>query len=231
MGTIRVRPAEYVPNPIELCAYSRRITGCWSFVPGLSARSAVTGPSRGVDSPQWTADWREGTAAPAQAGAGMCGGVMVRGPGAGDGERFPNYAHVVTLSGAAGFGHGVPGDLAWLPAPPQISPPATVKPGSDPVARSELMNELPAFSQAYAAGDNTALSRFGRWGVSLTGLGGAASSGSITSLQVPPGRATRRYNGDGHMAGSRPGRGRYHKIRDGIPHVGRRPAKRQMVCK
>ena len=117
---------------------------------------------------------------------------MVRGPGTGDGERFPNYAHVVTLSGAAGSGHGVPGDLAWLPAPPQISPPATVNPGSDPVARSELMNELPAFSQAYAAGDNTALSRFDRWGVSLTGLGGAASSGSITSLQVPPGRATRR---------------------------------------
>jgi hypothetical protein len=117
---------------------------------------------------------------------------MFRGPGTGDGERFPDYSHVVPLSGAAGSGHGVPGELAWLPAPPQISPPATVNPGSDPVARSELTNELPAFSQAYAAGDNTALSRFGRSGVSLTGLGGAASSGSITSLQVPPGRATRR---------------------------------------
>jgi len=116
---------------------------------------------------------------------------MVRGPGTGDGERFPNYSHVVARSGAAGSGHGVPGDLAWRPAPPQISPPATVNPGSDPVARSELMNELPAFSQAYAAGDNTALS-FDRWGVSLTGLGGAVSCGSITSLQVPPGRATRR---------------------------------------
>jgi hypothetical protein len=117
---------------------------------------------------------------------------MFCGPGFGDGECLYNYSHVVPVSGAAGSGHGVPGGLAWLPVPPQISPPATVNPGSDPVARSELANELLAFSQAYAAGDNTALSGFDRRGVSLTGPGGAVSSGSITSLQVPPGRATRR---------------------------------------
>jgi hypothetical protein len=92
----------------------------------------------------------------------------------------------------SGRGMVVAGEPAWLPAPPQISPPATVNPGSDPVARSELMNELPAFFQAYAAGDNTALSRFELRGVSLTGLSGVVSFGSITSLQVPPGDATRQ---------------------------------------
>ena len=54
------------------------------------------------------------------------------------------------------------------------------------------MNELPAFFQAYAAGDNTALSQFELRGVSLTGLGGAVAFGSISSLQVPPGGATRQ---------------------------------------
>jgi hypothetical protein len=117
---------------------------------------------------------------------------MFRGPDTGDVERLSDYSHVVPLSGAAGSGPGVPGGLAWPPVPPQISPTATVNPGSDPVARSELTNELPAFSQGYAAGGNTALGRFDRRGVSLTGPGGAVSSGSITSLQVPPRRATRR---------------------------------------
>jgi len=93
---------------------------------------------------------------------------------------------------ASSAGIAVAGEPAWLPAPPQISPPATASQGSDPVARSELMNELPTFFQAYAAGDNTALSRFELRGVSLSGLGGAVTFGSISSLQVPPGGATRQ---------------------------------------
>jgi Conjugative transposon protein TcpC len=86
----------------------------------------------------------------------------------------------------------VAGEPAWLPAPQQISPPAPASQGSDPVARSELMNELPAFFQAYADGDSAALSRFEVRGVSLTGLGGTVAFDSIAGLQVPPGGATRQ---------------------------------------
>jgi hypothetical protein len=92
---------------------------------------------------------------------------------------------------ASGSGVVVAGEPAWLPAPLQISPPSASQ-GSDPVARSELLNELPAFFQAYASGDNAALSRFEPRGVSLTGLGGAVTFGSIAGLQVPPGGATRQ---------------------------------------
>jgi hypothetical protein len=93
---------------------------------------------------------------------------------------------------ASGGGMVVAGEPAWLPAPPQISPPAQGAQGSDPVARAELLNELPAFFQAYAAGDPAALSRFEVRGVSLTGLGGAVAFDSIAGLQVPPGGAIRQ---------------------------------------
>jgi hypothetical protein len=98
----------------------------------------------------------------------------------------------VPVIAAGGGGVVVAGEPAWLPAPPQISPPPSARQGSDPVARSELMNELPAFFQAYASGDSAALSRFEPRGVSLTGLGGAVAFGSITSLQVPAGGTTRQ---------------------------------------
>jgi hypothetical protein len=54
------------------------------------------------------------------------------------------------------------------------------------------MNELPAFFQAYADGDSAALSKFAARGVSLTGLGGAVTFGSISALSVPPGGAARQ---------------------------------------
>ncbi|HTX29680.1 MAG TPA: conjugal transfer protein [Streptosporangiaceae bacterium] len=85
----------------------------------------------------------------------------------------------------------VAGEPAWLPAPAPVSPPPAVAGGSDPVARNQLLTELPAFFQAYADGDSAALSRFTARGVSLTGLGGAVAFGSIASLDVPPGGATR----------------------------------------
>ncbi len=94
---------------------------------------------------------------------------------------------------AAGGGLVVSGEPAWLPAPQRIQPPATTVPkGSDQVARSQLMNELPAFFRAYASGDSVALSRFLAPGTSLTGLGGAAAFDSISALQVPPGAGTRQ---------------------------------------
>jgi hypothetical protein len=93
---------------------------------------------------------------------------------------------------ASGGGVVVAGEPAWLPGPQQVSPPPAASQSSDPMARNELMNELPAFFQAYADGDTAALSRFEPRGVSLTGLGGAVTFDSIASLQVPAGGTTRQ---------------------------------------
>jgi hypothetical protein len=94
---------------------------------------------------------------------------------------------------AAGGGLVVTGEPAWLPAPQRILPPATAAPrGSDRVAQSQLMNELPTFFQAYASGDSAALKRFLAPGASLTGLGSAVTFDSISALAVPPGGTTRQ---------------------------------------
>ncbi len=93
---------------------------------------------------------------------------------------------------AAGGGVVIPGEPAWLPAPQRVTPPTAASPGSDPAAQRQLMAELPAFFQAYGAGDGTALSRFEAPGVTLAGLDGALTFDSIASLQVPPGGATRQ---------------------------------------
>ena len=92
---------------------------------------------------------------------------------------------------ATGSGLVVSGEPAWLPAPPRISPPPAPR-GSDRVAQSQLMNELPAFFQAYASGDGRALNRFLAHGASVAGLGGAVTFDSIGALHVPPGGASRQ---------------------------------------
>jgi hypothetical protein len=92
---------------------------------------------------------------------------------------------------ASGGGVAVTAAPAWLPAPQAISPPASASQGSDPVAQSELLNELPAFFQAYASSDTTALSHFLAPGVRMTGLGGGVTFDSISSLVVPPGGSVR----------------------------------------
>ena len=92
---------------------------------------------------------------------------------------------------ATGSGLVVSGEPAWLPAPPQASPPAAPR-GSDPVAQRQLMNELPAFFQAYASGDSGALNRFLVRGVSVAGLGGAVTFDQVSALHVPPGGAIRQ---------------------------------------
>ena len=92
----------------------------------------------------------------------------------------------------SGSGIVVSGEPAWLPAPPQAPLPAAAPGASDQLARSQLMNELPAFFQAYANGDSAALNKFLLRGGSLTGLGGAVTFGSISALHVPPGGATRQ---------------------------------------
>ena len=95
----------------------------------------------------------------------------------------------VAASGAAVV---VSGEPALLPAPAPISLPPAAAQGSDPVAQSQLNNELPAFFQAYANGDSVALNRFLAPGVSLTGLGDTVSFDSIAALHVPPGSTSRQ---------------------------------------
>ena len=92
---------------------------------------------------------------------------------------------------ATGTGLVVSGEPAWLPAPPQASPPPAPR-GSDPAAQRQLMTELPAFFQAYASGDSAALNRFLVRGVSVAGLGGAVAFDQISALHVPPGGTARQ---------------------------------------
>jgi hypothetical protein len=92
---------------------------------------------------------------------------------------------------ASGGGLVVSGEPAWLPAPSAASPPNTRVASSDPAAQSALSSQLPSFFQAYASGDQATLNRFLAPGVSVSGLGGAVSFGSIASITVPPGGATR----------------------------------------
>ena len=91
---------------------------------------------------------------------------------------------------ASGGALVVSGEPAWLPAPPAASLPNT-RASSDPAAQSALSSQLPSFFQAYASGDQATLNRFLAPGVSVSGLGGAVSFGSIASITVPPGGATR----------------------------------------
>jgi len=95
----------------------------------------------------------------------------------------------VAVSGGAVV---VSGEPAWLSAPPQAALPAPAAGSTDQVARGQLMNELPAFFQAYASSDTAALDKFLAPGVSLTGLGGAVTFDSISALHVPLGGANRQ---------------------------------------
>jgi len=92
---------------------------------------------------------------------------------------------------ATGSGLVVSGEPAWLPAPPQILPSPAPR-GSDQVAQSQLMNQLPAFFQAYGSGDSAQLNRFAVHGISVAGLGGAVTFDQISALHVPPGGTTRQ---------------------------------------
>jgi conjugative transposon protein TcpC len=83
---------------------------------------------------------------------------------------------------------GVP---ALLPAPQPIAPPSSPAVNSDAVAQGQLLNQLPAFFQAYANGSGAALNRFLAPGVTLAGLNGTVAFGSISSLEVPPGGTMR----------------------------------------
>lgn len=85
----------------------------------------------------------------------------------------------------------VSGEPAWLPAPAKAAVPTPSAPTSDAATQSELMSQLPAFFQAYASGDQVTMDRFLVPGTHVTGLGGALTFGSLTSVTVPTGGDTR----------------------------------------
>jgi hypothetical protein len=80
---------------------------------------------------------------------------------------------------------------AWLPAPGRATLPSPANTGSDSATQAVLMNQLPAFFQAYASGNQVTLGRFLATGTTLTGLSGAVDYHSIAAITVPPGGTTR----------------------------------------
>jgi Conjugative transposon protein TcpC len=87
----------------------------------------------------------------------------------------------------------VSGEPAWLGAPPRISPPAPSVAGSDSATESSLTADLlPGFFQAYASGSPAGMARFLAHGASVTGLDGAVTYSSISSVYVPKGGDTRQ---------------------------------------
>ena len=94
---------------------------------------------------------------------------------------------IYTANGAL----AVSGEPAWLPAPAQASPPSPAQVNSDPTAQAALNAQLPAFFQAYAAGDSATLNRFLAPGASVAGLGGQLTFKGISALTVPTGGTTR----------------------------------------
>jgi hypothetical protein len=86
----------------------------------------------------------------------------------------------------------VSAEPALLPAPGRVSPPAVAAVPSDPALKAALTSRLPAFFTAYASGDPQTLARFLAPGAVVTGLGGAVTFGSLATIEVPAGGATRR---------------------------------------
>jgi hypothetical protein len=85
----------------------------------------------------------------------------------------------------------ISGEPAWLPAPATAQLPAPQSVTTDQAAQNQLMAQLPEFFQAYASGDQATLDRYLAPGASISGLNGAVTFGSIQSITVPEGGATR----------------------------------------
>jgi hypothetical protein len=93
---------------------------------------------------------------------------------------------------SSGGGLVVSGDPAWLPAPSTVQPPAAQQqPAGDETAQNALTAQLQNFFAAYANGNQTTLNLYLAQGVNINGLNGAVSFGSIASIYVPTGGATR----------------------------------------
>lgn len=86
----------------------------------------------------------------------------------------------------------VSAEPALLPPPARASVPAVRQAATDKAAQAALARGLPGFFTAYAGGSQQALARYLVPGAAVTGLGGAATYGSVDVIEVPPGGATRR---------------------------------------
>lgn len=93
---------------------------------------------------------------------------------------------------AANGGMVVSGEPAWLGPPARVSPPVAAAKNPDATTQAALTAQLPAFFQAYASGDSASMTRFMAHGASATGLGGAVTFSSISSVYVPSGGDTRQ---------------------------------------
>lgn len=85
----------------------------------------------------------------------------------------------------------VSGEPAWLGPPPRATPRPPRPGAADSSTEAALTAQLPGFFQAYAAGKQAAIDRFLARGASVTGLNGAVSFSSISSVYVPVGGNTR----------------------------------------
>ena len=113
---------------------------------------------------------------------------MVRVPIPGNGAQ--SAVHYLRAGGLGPARSRALGD-EMNPLAAAMLPDGSLAVGPGRVAQSRLMNELPAFFQAYASSDSAALNRFEVRGVPVTGLGGAVAFDSISALHVPPGGASR----------------------------------------
>lgn len=88
---------------------------------------------------------------------------------------------------AAHGGMAVSGLPAVLPAPARAAVPSPPSGNTDAATTGVLMNQLPAFFEAFASGSQVTLGRFVVPGAKVTGLGGAVKFGSLGSVTVPAG--------------------------------------------
>ena len=91
---------------------------------------------------------------------------------------------------ASGGNLSVSGPPALLPAPALAAAPASTA-SPDQAAEAALTSQLPAFFQAYAAGDPTTLARFAAPGAHITGLDGTVTFDGIDAVFAPVGGSTR----------------------------------------
>jgi len=98
----------------------------------------------------------------------------------------PIYATASDLS--------VSGYPALLPGPGKAVPPPVSQQTSDQATEAALQDQLPAFFQAYASGDEGTLARFTARGAHITGLHDGVSFGGIDSVYAPAGGSTRQIS-------------------------------------
>ena len=125
---------------------------------------------------------------------------------------------------------------AWLPAPARAPLPTTAPASPDSATQAVLMNQLPAFFQAYASGNQVTLGRFVAPGTSLAGLERRGEFSFHHQHQRPGWRHNPPYHCHGRLERSAqklhwPG----HQGRVGCPApdelcAHRRAAERNLVC-